>query len=352
MSVEIKDDPLSTVKRPEHPYVPKRQTSESHKWSQKHHHSQHHHAQSHHSQSHHSQHQHKQKHSYKRHRYSRRKTDHKLSDHDTLTHTHTHTHTHAPKNSHNMRDTHTPKNSHNPKQDKSYLLNHLDTFFGQRNGVSANPKVDTNFTLETLTYMTSRRRADELTVKIEQAVGQPISQLVDKTTKKIIVVETCSGIGGNTLSFLDSERIVKVYCHEIDPGRRQMLSNNINMYGFDQDSYVLGGKFVGIPLEALVYAKTNDCTIVVNFDPPWLPEGISGEDYVRGDYVSSGLQISGISLEKWLHQPYFNRAKVVMFRLPPQYEFSFDDCPFGYTMTEELLGYGGKMKLVTMTSRS
>ncbi len=57
-------------------------------------------------------------------------------------------------------------------RDPRRLLQYLDTFFGIRNKIKGDPKEGVNFTLETLTYMTSRNRADQITQMIIERMKQ------------------------------------------------------------------------------------------------------------------------------------------------------------------------------------
>ena len=87
-----------------------------------------------------------------------------------------------------------------PEKDSKDPRKYIDTFFGTRNNIKGNPIENINYTLETLTYMSSRNRAEEIT-----------DIVVDKMKQLNVVFfgvfECCAGLGGNALSFLDNSNI-------------------------------------------------------------------------------------------------------------------------------------------------
>ena len=192
-------------------------------------------------------------------------------------------------------------------RDPKRLLQHLDTFFGIRNGIQGNPVENVNFTLETLTYMTSRNRADQITEMIVQRMrqfGNPVP---------FGVFECCAGMGGNTLSFLDRKDAVQwVVSYEILPERRDMLKRNIGMYNLaeNQRSFVPDTGFAGVP-------ETHKDTVLY-FDPPWLPAGIAGDESTKDQYVLSGVKVGDKTLEEWIASS--PHVAMTVFRMPPGYK--------------------------------
>lgn len=185
---------------------------------------------------------------------------------------------------------------------------YLDTYFGIRNGIKGQPKEGVNFALETLTYMTSHNRADQIT--------QMIVDQMKKERKQIPfgIFEFCAGIGGNTMSFLENPAVQWVVSYELRPDRRQMLHNNLVMYGL-----TLGGKafvpdepFTGVPPE---YKEA-----VLYLDPPWLPENVKGHESTKNQYILSGMKIGDKTLEQWIAS--CSQCAMIVIRVPPSYKLN------------------------------
>lgn len=206
-------------------------------------------------------------------------------------------------------------------RDPERLLKHLDTFFGIRNGIKGNPVEGVNFTKETLTYMTSRARADQITQMIVDRMKQA------GNTVPFGVFECCAGMGGNTLSFLDRKDAVQwVVSYEIVPERRQMLKKNIEMYNLAQGqrSFVPEEGFNGVP--------PNYKGVVLYFDPPWLPAGIKGDESTKDQYVLRGVKVGNKTLEEWIASS--PHVAMTVFRMPPGYQL--DPIP-GFNVESVLL---------------
>lgn len=181
---------------------------------------------------------------------------------------------------------------------------YLDTYFGVRNNIEGDPKENVNYTPETLTYMTSHNRADQIT-----------NIIVDKMLSKnkpipFEIYECCAGIGGNTLSFLDNDNIKKVTSFEILPERIQMLNNNIEMYNLGEKSVISTTKFAGVDCE-------HSGDVVLYMDPPWLPAGIKGHKSTKDQYILSGMKISNKTLEEWIK--HCCNCAMIVLRVPPGY---------------------------------
>lgn len=190
------------------------------------------------------------------------------------------------------------------------LLQHLDTFFGDRNGIRGDPKEGVNFTLETLTYMTSRNLADRIT-------GMIVDRMKQMGLPQFGVFECCAGIGGNTMSFLDNPAVQWVVSYELRPERRDMLKRNIAMYNLAKDdkenprSFVQDDAFAGIP-------SSHKMNTVLYFDPPWLPETIKGHESKKTDYLTKGIKIGGKTLEQWITE--CPECAMIVMRVPPGYQ--------------------------------
>jgi len=174
----------------------------------------------------------------------------------------------------------------------------IDTFFGVRNGIMGKPVEGINYDKETLSYMTSKNRADEIT-----------NIIVNHMSGDFEIWENTGGIGGNTLSFAENPRVKHVTVYEVNNERRQMLKRNIEMYGLSGKVTNLDKPFTGkdIPAGAVYFA-----------DPPWLSTGIKGNESTKGDYVLSGLQIGGKSLEDWIES--CEHCALTAHKVPPGYE--------------------------------
>lgn len=209
-------------------------------------------------------------------------------------------------------------------RDPRRLLEHLDTFFGVRNGIKGDPKEGVNFTLETLTYMTSRNRADQITQMI-------VDRMKSIGNIPFPVFDATAGIGGNTMSFLDNPAVQWVVSYELRPERRDMLKRNIAMYNLTAGNraFVPDGPFTGVP--------ANYKNIVLYFDPPWLPENIKGHESTKEDYVLHGIKIGdekgeSKTLEEWIAS--CTNCAMVVARVPPGYRL--DNIP-GFKVESQLL---------------
>jgi dsRNA-specific ribonuclease len=184
---------------------------------------------------------------------------------------------------------------------KEYLKQHLNDFFGTRNGITLQPQENVNYTLETLTYMTPHNVADKITQII-------IDQMQPNTP--ILLIECCAGIGGNTLSFLENPNVGAVASYELRPDRRQMLKNNIQAYNLGAKAAVQEGPFEGVSVD--------NAGAVLYLDPPWLPEGVSGTEAGKERYIMSGMKIGDYTLEQWMAA--MPHVAMIVIRVPPGYQ--------------------------------
>jgi len=198
--------------------------------------------------------------------------------------------------------------------------NYLDTYFGTRNNIKGNPVEGVNYTLETLTYMTSHNRADQVTQLI-------INKL--KEQKKVVpfgIFECCAGIGGNTMSFLENPAVQWVVSYELRPDRREMLKRNLAMYNL-----AAGGRAF-VPEEAFGGVPPQYKDVVLYFDPPWLPETIKGHESTKDQYVLHGIKIGDKTLEQWIAS--CPQCSMIVMRVPPGYQL--DPIP-GFKIESQLL---------------
>ena len=191
-------------------------------------------------------------------------------------------------------------------RDQRRLLKYIDTFFGVRNGIKANPVEGVNFTIETLTYMTPANRADQVTQLIVdkmKELGNPVP---------FPVFECCAGIGGNTISFLLNPAVQWTVSYELRPERRDMLKRNLAMYNLTANNraFVPDDAFTGVPAS---YKN-----VMLYFDPPWLPPHIKGDESTKEDYVLHGIKIGDKTLEQWIAS--CPNCALVAARVPPGYQ--------------------------------
>ena len=175
--------------------------------------------------------------------------------------------------------------------------NHLETFFGVRNGISGSPVEGKNYTLETLKYMTSHNRANEMTKII-------VDEMKSMGRESFQIFDASAGIGGNTLSFADSPNVTKVLAYEILPDRREMLKNNVEMYNFEEKVEVLDSPFQEVT-----------CGSVLFIDAPWIASGV--ETFNKQDYILQGMTLGGKKLEDWIKD--CQQCALVALKLPPNY---------------------------------
>lgn len=213
---------------------------------------------------------------------------------------------------------------------KEHLRNYVDGFFGVRNGKKFTPIENINYTIETLSYMTPRVRADEITNLIIKTMGnnseiaqiseikgaydhQLQSQVSGSIKDETIIIDATAGIGGNVLSFLDSNKFSKVIAYEINPLRRSMLMKNINEYGYDSCKYEIIDSDEGFKGISPELSNT-----ILYFDPPWLPSNIKGDESTPSQYLLSEIKIGDLTLEQWLDK--CRNCQLIVMRVPPGYK--------------------------------
>jgi dsRNA-specific ribonuclease len=197
---------------------------------------------------------------------------------------------------------------------------HLETFFGTRNGIVGNPIEGVNYTLETLYYMTSHNRANQITDliinKMKELGHNHQTKSADRSQGDykipFAVYECCAGMGGNTMSFLDNPNISYVVSYECLPERREMFKRNIAMYELNKN-----GRSIA-PDTPFVDPPCSNIPIVRYFDPPWMSESIKGQHGTKNDYILSGMKVGEKTLEEWIvscpHCP------LTVIRVPPGYK--------------------------------
>lgn len=178
-------------------------------------------------------------------------------------------------------------------------LEHIESFFGIRNNIKGNPENNINFTLETLKYMSSRARADEITKII----------IDNNYSKSKTIIECCAGIGGNTLSFLDAG--FNVIAYEINPERRKILENNIKMYKFS-NYRIKDGAFDADELKGI------NGNVILFLDPPWMND--KGQILRGGKYGE--MKIGKYTLEQVLDIAY-DYVSLIVIKAPPSYFINF-----------------------------
>lgn len=165
------------------------------------------------------------------------------------------------------------------------------SFFPKRNNISFEPKENVNYDQTTLNYMSSAKRANQITQFIRELMHS-------NNLKNPIIIDAMACIGGNTLSFLESRLFKKVISFEIDDKRRQMLINNIKSYELDKNS-VIKKEFKWPDLK----------DYIIYFDPPWLD---SNKKYVKT------FKITNMTIEDILEKN--TKAKILIFHVYPKYE--------------------------------
>lgn len=180
-------------------------------------------------------------------------------------------------------------------QSKEHLKEHLDTFFGSRNGTTFVPEEGRNFTVSSLSKMSNRVVSDRCTVSIVK--NMPIY------TRPFYVFDAGAGIGGNSLSFADNGNVAAVFAFEKDDETRKMLENNVKDYNFER-KISINKEFSKVPSE---YSGS-----VLFIHPDW--PRFSGEQ----SFPTKGITFAGRPLEQLLAE---NRhCSLVAIRLPLGYE--------------------------------
>jgi dsRNA-specific ribonuclease len=195
-----------------------------------------------------------------------------------------------------------------PEIEKPVLTDsYVATFFGKRNGIEGKPVEGVNYTVETLSYMTSHNRADEMTKII-------VDEMRGLGYDHFEVFENTSGIGGNTLSFLENEHVTKVHAYEILSERREILKKNIAMYNLQNKANVLYMEFS---------EKEIPCGSVLFIDAPWLPKEIKGQESTKEEYILEGLKVGDKTLEEWAAN--CPNCSLVVLKLPLNYRMNTDN---------------------------
>lgn len=191
-------------------------------------------------------------------------------------------------------------------RDPRRLLKHLDTLFGIRNRIKPDPKEGVNFDLETLSYMTSHNRADQIT----DMIVDKMKQLGNKIP--FPVFDATAGIGGNTMSFLENPAVQWVVSYELRPNRREMLRRNVAMYDLAKNnrSFIPDGPFTGVP--------EGYENVVLYFDPPWLPDNIPGHLSTKDQYILEDIKVGDKSIEQWMTT--CPSCSMIVARVPPGYK--------------------------------
>jgi dsRNA-specific ribonuclease len=150
----------------------------------------------------------------------------------------------------------------------------------------------------------------------------PSASIADKITARIVqyergfnnipfdIYDASGGIGGSTLSFLDRPEVRHVYTYEIVPERRAMEKVNVEAYNF-QNKWTSYAEYTGTPETAL--------GSVTYFDPPWLPENVTGLNFEKSQYIQENTMFAGKLLEDWVRS--LTQCSLVVFRVPPGYRF-------------------------------
>ena len=203
--------------------------------------------------------------------------------------------------------------SQKPKEEEKEQNLHLETFFGIRNFINGETLVKggTNYDKESLKYMTSQNRAEQITNLI-------IQKMADLGIEDFEVFETSAGLGGNTMSFLEKPQITRVVAYEIDPERYRMFLNNVQMYKLESKL---------IPHnEAYPSFVNSGNDYIIFYDAPWLPAATSpiGSN-VKNLYILEGMKIGDKTLEQLVMEN--QGATMHVFKLPPDYKLNEKEMP-------------------------
>jgi len=143
---------------------------------------------------------------------------------------------------------------------------------------------DESYTDETLSYMASSSKADLITKRIEDAYNKA------GYSDKFLIIDAFAGIGGNTISFLDSQRTGMVISFEIESKRAEMLKRNITLYNLGEKSEVFNTPFT-IPN----FSDKGMCGSTIYVDVPWIVPDVPVPNGER--YATSGLYLSNFYIE-------------------------------------------------------
>jgi len=126
-----------------------------------------------------------------------------------------------------------------------------------------------------------------------------------KNLSNMTITDATACIGGDTLNFAGNFR--HVHSIEINNNNFEALSNNVNVYGFNNITLYHG--------DATMLFNWN--TNVLYIDPPW-----GGKDYKK--HKNLDLILSGKRLDVWLEEMLSrkNRPQYIVLKLPVNYNFN------------------------------
>lgn len=179
--------------------------------------------------------------------------------------------------------------------DKLKTMLRLFPYLGDKNKVKALQIDDDSFY-----YISLREYADNITNIIKIHLNN-----MQINPKESIITDATAGVGGNTLSF--SPHFKQVYAIEIDKKRSEFLTNNINVYNFNNVK-VINADYV----KQLKEIKQN----VVFIDPPW-----GGKTYKN--HKALRLHLSDIPIEDICNELLDTDTNLIVLKLPINYDIKY-----------------------------
>jgi ubiquinone/menaquinone biosynthesis C-methylase UbiE/16S rRNA G966 N2-methylase RsmD len=187
------------------------------------------------------------------------------------------------------------------QKDSKNRIQYFEQWFPTRNGI--NPiennlvQLDKNYNNELLSYMALPRRAHMILDEIRNYLPN---------RNDLNICETCGGIGGMAIEFLDSNILSKLVTFEINPETRKKLTKNIEMYNLmDKNRFTLKKDF---SLENF-YNLDIDFDILY-IDPPW-------SLFENGKIIFNGVLLE--NYPKFIHN-----VRLFIFHVSPECDLEFN----------------------------
>lgn len=195
--------------------------------------------------------------------------------------------------------------------------NKVHAYFGKlRNGTMPDLKDGVNYTLETLSYLTPVSRSAELM--------DEIIRRMPSHDRPFDIIEACSGIGGDTITFANSPYVGSVITYECEKSRTALLLNNLKLYDISHE--IAKGTFLPqkMAVKVLVNASEfkgtkTDHKCVVYIDPPWIsPDNKKPwKDINSDDYLYEGIKLGKYTLEQWIDS--MKTIQLIVLKVPIGY---------------------------------
>ena len=193
----------------------------------------------------------------------------------------------------------------------------INCYFGKlKDGTIPKVVEGVNYTPETLIYMTPNVRSVE--------IMNEIVKRVPSTKRPFNLIETCAGIGGDTITAANNPYISSVITYECEKTRADILINNLKLFDIDYEivkpekSYKTNSKV--IVNQTFFKGTQTENPYIVYMDPPWVSSSNKKpwKDLTSSDYLYEGIKIGNFTLEQWIDS--MKNVQLFVLKLPVGYK--------------------------------